>query len=74
MPRLTPLKSADVFRKLRQLGYIGPISGGRHLRMIHPQTGKIIPVPAHGGKDVSVGLIRAIIAEVGIPREEWINL
>ena len=74
MPRLTPLKSADVFRKLRQLGYVGPIPGGRHMRMIHPQTGKIIPVPAHGGKDVSVGLIRAIIAEVGISREEWIDL
>ncbi len=74
MPRLTPLKFADVFRKLRQLGYVGPIPGGRHMRMIHPQTGKIIPVPAHGSRDVSVGLIRAIITEVGITREEWINL
>lgn len=74
MPRLTPLKSGDVFHKLRQLGYVGPIPGGRHLRMVHLQTGKIIPVPAHGGRDVSVGLIRAIIQELGITREEWINL
>ena len=67
MPRLTPLKSADVFRKLRQLGYVGPIPGGRYMRMIHPQTGKIIPVPGHGGKDVSVGLIRAITQRWGYP-------
>jgi len=36
--------------------------------------GKIIPVPMHKGKDVSVGLIREIIREVGISRERWIKL
>jgi len=42
--------------------------------MVHPQTGQIIPVPVHQGKDISVGLIRQIIQEVGITREEWIEL
>ena len=63
-----------ILRKLRQLGFVGPIAGGRHSRMIHPQTGQIIPVPMHKGKDVGVGLIREIIREVGITREEWIEL
>jgi predicted RNA binding protein YcfA (HicA-like mRNA interferase family) len=42
--------------------------------MVHSQTGQIIPVPVHKGKDVGVGLIREIIREVGITREEWIEL
>ena len=61
-------------RKLRRLGFEGPIGGGRHLRMIHPQTRKIIPVPMQGGRDVGVGLIRAIIRELGIGLEEWREL
>jgi len=74
MPRLTPLKPEEVCRKLRQLGYVGPIPGGRHMRMVNLETGKIIPIPMHGARDVSVGLIRQIIKEVGVTRDEWINL
>jgi len=42
--------------------------------MVHPQTGQIIPIPMHKGKDVSVGLIREIIEELGMSRDEWIGL
>lgn len=42
--------------------------------MVHPESGKIIPIPAHKGKDVSVGLIREILRELGISREEWLKL
>ena len=74
MSRLTPLKSREVIRKLRRLGYDGPILGGRHVRMVHPQSGQIIPIPVHGSKDISVGLIREIIRQVGITRDEWLAL
>jgi predicted RNA binding protein YcfA (HicA-like mRNA interferase family) len=46
MPKLTPLKSRQVIEKLRALGYEGPIVGGRHSRMVHRKTGKIIPIHA----------------------------
>lgn len=42
--------------------------------MVHPQTGQIIPVPMHKGRDVSVGLIREIIRELGMTREDWLRL
>ena len=74
MSKLKPLKIEEVIRKLRKLGFIGPIPGGKHLRMVHPETGKIIPTPTHKGKDISVGLIREIINELGISREEWLRL
>ncbi len=74
MSRLTPLKPKEVIRKLRRLGYVGPVSGGKHVRMVHLETGQIVPIPVHGKKDVSVGVIREIIKQIGITREEWIEL
>jgi predicted RNA binding protein YcfA (HicA-like mRNA interferase family) len=74
MSKLTPLKSEEVTRKLRVLGFEGPYSGGRHQRMVNLITRKVIPVPFHKGRDVSVGLIREIIQEIGISREEWMKL
>ncbi|NOX63850.1 MAG: type II toxin-antitoxin system HicA family toxin [Chloroflexi bacterium] len=74
MSKLSPLKPAQVIKKLRKLGFVGPYPGGRHVRMVHPKTGKIIPIPMHKGKDVGVGLIRAIIREVGITPDEWNRL
>lgn len=74
MPKLSPLRSEQIIRKLRKLGFEGPVAGGRHSRMVHPERGQIIPIPMHKGTDVSVGLIRAIIREVGITPEEWLEL
>jgi predicted RNA binding protein YcfA (HicA-like mRNA interferase family) len=74
MPKLVPLKPEAVVRKLRRLGFDGPYPGGRHRRMVNPITGKIIPIPYHRGCEVSVGLLREIIAELGITRDEWIEL
>ena len=74
MSKLSPLKPEEVIRKLRRLGFTGPIPGGRHLRMVRMETGQIIPVPMHRGSDVSVGLIRAIIRECGTTTDEWNQL
>jgi predicted RNA binding protein YcfA (HicA-like mRNA interferase family) len=38
------------------------------------ENGKIIPIPIQGGKDISVGLLRAIIREAGITIDEWLEL
>ena len=74
MSKLQPLKPEEVIRKLRKLGFIGPIAGRKHLRMVHPERKKVVPIPMHKGKDVSIGLIREIINEVGISRDEWLQL
>ena len=74
MSRLVPLRFDQVVRKLRRLGFDGPIPGGRHSRMINLETRQIVPLPAHGGRDLGIGLIRAIIREVGITPDEWNSL
>jgi predicted RNA binding protein YcfA (HicA-like mRNA interferase family) len=74
MARLTPLKPQEVISKLRKFGFEGPVGGGRHPKMFHPEKGTIIPIPMHKGKNVSVGIIREIISDIGISREEWLEL
>jgi predicted RNA binding protein YcfA (HicA-like mRNA interferase family) len=73
MPKLSPLKTRDLIQKLHALGFEGPFPGGRHSRMASLKTGQIIPIPIHS-KEVSVGLVRAIIREIGISTEEWLEL
>ena len=74
MSRLTPLRARDVIRKLQRLGFVGPIPGGKHVHMVHPEKGHIIPIPVHGSKEIGVGLIREIIKQVGVSRDEWMAL
>ena len=74
MSRLVPLRFEEVVRKLRHLGFEGPIPGGRHARMIHSDRRQIIPLPSHGGRDIGVGLIRSIVRAVGITPDEWSRL
>jgi predicted RNA binding protein YcfA (HicA-like mRNA interferase family) len=73
MPKLSPLKTRDLILKPQTLGFEGPFPGGRHSRMVSLKTGQIIPISVHS-KEISVGLIRAIIREIGITPEEWLEL
>lgn len=72
MPKLTPLKASEVIRKMKKIGFQGPIHWWRHSHMIKWEL--TIPVPLHGNKDLKVWLISMIINEIGISREEWIAL
>ena len=57
-------------RRLRAFGYEGPEHGKTHAKMVHPASGRKIPVPTTSG-DIGVGLIRTIIRQAGITREQW---
>ena len=70
MPKLSPLKSQELIRKLRRLGFVGPMHGGRHPHMTRADTKQMVPIPMHKGKEVSVGLICSIIRDLGITPEE----
>lgn len=72
MPKLIPLKASEVIRKLKKLGFQWPIHWWRHSHMV---KGNItIPVPLHWNKDLKVGLISMMINEIGISRDEWMEL
>jgi predicted RNA binding protein YcfA (HicA-like mRNA interferase family) len=46
---------------------------GSHVILINEQKTRIV-VPVHPGKDLKPGLVRAIIREAGISREEFLKL
>lgn len=42
MSRITSLKPEEVIRKLKKLGFVGTIPGGKHTRMVHIEKQIII--------------------------------
>ena len=71
MPRLTPVSWNNLVKRLRELGFEGPFSGGRHPQMRRDNVTIIIPNPHEG--DISVGLLSRLLRQAGISREEWLG-
>lgn len=72
MPRLGPIKREDLIRYLRQLGFAGPYSGGRHQFMVRGSQTLSLPNPHRG--EIGIGLLTRILRQVGIDRNEWERL
>jgi len=55
---------------MRELGFDGPYSGGRHPQMRRGNVTVIIPNPHEG--EISVGFLMRLLRQAGITREEWL--
>lgn len=69
--RLTPLKRTQFIQRLRELGFEGPFPGGKH--QIMRRRNQTIRVPNPHQSEISVDLLRRILRDSGIPREEWLG-
>ena len=56
---------------MAELGFEGPYVGGRHPQMRRADVTVVIP-NSHEG-DIGVGLLRRLLRQAGIPREEWLG-
>jgi predicted RNA binding protein YcfA (HicA-like mRNA interferase family) len=72
MPELKPIKRKELIRCLKQLGFEGPFSGGKHQYMIKDNLRLTIPNPHQ--KDISVSLLSKILRQGKISREDWENI
>jgi predicted RNA binding protein YcfA (HicA-like mRNA interferase family) len=72
MPRIGPVKRADLVRYLRQVGFRGPYAGAKHQIMYRGQVSLRIPNPHEN--DIGVGLLVGILKQAGVQREEWERL
>ena len=72
MPRLGPIKRQDLIRHLKQLGFKGPYSGGKHQFMIQGGLTLTVPNPHRG--DIGIGLMTRILRQAGIDKDEWEKL
>ena len=69
MARLRPVSFNELVRKLKALGFEGPIGGGKHLFMIRGDVRLNISNPHR--QDIGVDLLKRILNQAGIQRDEW---
>jgi len=69
MPPWGPISRRKLVRVLREFGFEGPFSGGRHQFMVRADIVLTIPNPHRG--DLGVGLLSKILSQAGISRPEW---
>jgi len=72
MPRFGPTTRKELVRCLRQLGFFGPYSGGKHQFTVRQDLRVRIPNPHQ--TDVGRNLLRAILREAGVSVAEWEGL
>ena len=72
MPPFGPIARRDLIRALRQAGFDGPYSGGKHPFMIKGDLTLTLP-NLHQGK-IGRELLFRILRQAGISKEEWERL
>jgi predicted RNA binding protein YcfA (HicA-like mRNA interferase family) len=72
MPKINPCNRTELIRKLKNLGFNGPFSGGKHSYMKKNNYRQIIPNPHN--KDISSILIKELLRQAGISEEEWLDV
>lgn len=69
MPSFGPVKRRVLISVLRQLGFDGPYSGGKHQYMIRGNV--TISIPNQHQGDIGKELLSRILRQAGILREDW---
>jgi predicted RNA binding protein YcfA (HicA-like mRNA interferase family) len=72
MPPFGPVSRRDLIRALRQAGFDGPYSGGKHQYMTNGGMSLTIPSPHQG--DIGRELLARMLRQADISREEWERL
>ena len=70
--RLLPVSRGDLIKRLRKLGWEGPIPGKRHEVMRKGKHKLPIPNPGRRG-DIGPGLINEILKQAEVTKDEWLE-
>ena len=73
MDRINPLPAKKVIKVLEKIGFAQIRYKGSHLFMKHPD-GRTKVITVHPGEDIGKGMIRKIINDAKMTRDEWIDL
>jgi len=75
MARLRELSYREVTERMRKLGFRFYRQGkGSHELWARDADGRVVPVPHYKGKKIRKGTVSAIIGEVGVTVEEFMEL
>ena len=69
IPRMPSISRRKLIKKLRYLGFEGPLSGTRHSFMKKGSLKVRIPNKHEG--DISSGLLSQILRQAGIAKKDW---
>jgi predicted RNA binding protein YcfA (HicA-like mRNA interferase family) len=72
MPAFGPIKRRELIDRLRRAGFAGPFSGGKHEFMQKGELSLTIPNPH--GRDIGPNLLRKILRQAQIERNDWEKL
>ena len=67
---LKSIRRRDFMKRMREFGFQGPVSGGKHQFMKRGKLKVRIPNP-HGAGDISSELLSEILRQAGIATNEW---
>jgi len=70
MTRLIPVSGNKICRILEKIGFQKIHQVGSHARYVHPD-GRNTVVPLHGNECLGIGLLKEILKQVKLSREEY---
>jgi predicted RNA binding protein YcfA (HicA-like mRNA interferase family) len=73
MPKLSPIRGKELISILEKQGFRQIHQKGSHVRLEH-SDGRKTTVPLHSGEKVGVGLLRKILRDTNISRNEFEKL
>ena len=71
--KLPILQAREIIKVLTRIGFQEVRQKGSHKYFRH-EDGRTTVVPVHPGRDIGRGLLREIIKEIGISREDFLRL
>jgi len=71
LSKLAPVTRRNLVKRLRELGFEGPFSGGKHSFMTKGDL--ILTVPNPHKDRISADLLQRILKQAHISREEWLG-
>ena len=71
--KLVPISGKKMCEMLEKLGFIAIHAKGSHIRFKHAD-GRRTVVPVHANEDLGVGLLSAILRQIGLSKEGFDKL
>ena len=73
MPKLPALTGKTVIYALEKIGFKTVRQKGSHVQMEH-ENGRLVTIPVHAGKTIGKGLLRKILRDAELTKEDLIAL
>lgn len=73
MPKLPVVKSKEMAKVLKKMGFLKFHQVGSHAQFKH-KDGRRTTVPIHPGKEITRGTLKAILKDIDVSVEEFIKI